>query len=209
MNTSLRKKGFTLIEMLVVIAILALLSSIIVPAVSGALRRARAMACLSNLRSLGTATYSYAVDNQGEIPFVYTPGGEGLGFAEPPWFKLLAPYVAAEVRTNISLEEGTDKTFRCPEQEGDFAISYGPSSGAFMDGYRLNISDISAPAQKVWLLDVPPGKVYFFNPALPSVSWTDPRHRNKSHALFFDGHVSALTPEEIEDSRSSLFKPTR
>jgi len=59
--------AFTLIEMLVVIAIIALLISIIVPSVNHGLMNARRTASLSNLRQIGTALNMYAVDH-GRFP---------------------------------------------------------------------------------------------------------------------------------------------
>jgi len=60
--------AFTLIEMLVVIAIIALLVSLISPAVSGAMDRAKGMRCLSNLRQLNVALLAYAADTDGLPP---------------------------------------------------------------------------------------------------------------------------------------------
>ena len=58
------KRGFTLIELLVVIAILALLMGILFPSLSSARRQAKANACLSTLKSLGTATAIYLNENR-------------------------------------------------------------------------------------------------------------------------------------------------
>lgn len=62
------RKGFTLIEMLVVIAIIGLLTSILVPVVSKALTRARRTQSMSNLRQLFTAVQMYQVDHNGRFP---------------------------------------------------------------------------------------------------------------------------------------------
>lgn len=59
--------GFTLVELLVVIGIIALLISILIPALSGAQRRARTLACQSNLRQVGIALIAYAQENNGHI----------------------------------------------------------------------------------------------------------------------------------------------
>lgn len=203
-------RGFTLIEMLVVIAIIALLVAIITPAVNRALDNSRRIACVSNLRSLGQATLAYVVDNNQKIPFIKAPSGPGSGYANPPWFNLLAPYAGAVVRSNISLESGTDRVFRCPSQRGNFAISYGPSIGAFVDGNStLNYDAVVSPSQKVWLLDVHTGFVYFFNPAIPADLWTAPRHQDRANILYFDGHVGTARPEDLEGNRPLIFQPTR
>ncbi len=54
--------GFTLIELLVVVSIIALLISILLPALSGARDAARMAACGSNLRQFGVAAFSYNID---------------------------------------------------------------------------------------------------------------------------------------------------
>lgn len=61
-------KGFTLIEMLVVISIIGLLSTLMATSVSNALTQAKATASISNLRQLGLATMNYVADHQGKFP---------------------------------------------------------------------------------------------------------------------------------------------
>ncbi|WFB34692.1 type II secretion system protein [Kiritimatiellota bacterium B12222] len=61
-------RGFTLIEMLVVIAILALLMSLILPVVKKSLAKGRAVACMSNLHQNGVAFMTYIADNRAFPP---------------------------------------------------------------------------------------------------------------------------------------------
>jgi prepilin-type N-terminal cleavage/methylation domain-containing protein len=56
------KPGFALVELLVVVAIMGILASLLLPALSGARARAQSMSCLNNQRQLGLAWVLYASD---------------------------------------------------------------------------------------------------------------------------------------------------
>ena len=71
-------RGFTLVELLVVIGIISLLVAVLMPALSKARRAARATACLSNLRQVGQTLMMYANDNKGAMPGVVWSGASGV-----------------------------------------------------------------------------------------------------------------------------------
>jgi prepilin-type N-terminal cleavage/methylation domain-containing protein len=63
------RRGFTIIEVLVVVAVIALLIGIMVPVLGHSRRMTRRTVCLSNLRQTGIAIFSYAADSNGSIPY--------------------------------------------------------------------------------------------------------------------------------------------
>jgi prepilin-type N-terminal cleavage/methylation domain-containing protein/prepilin-type processing-associated H-X9-DG protein len=85
-----RKSGFTLVELLVVIGIIALLIGILMPALNRAREQGRRAQCLSNIRQISMAFFMYTNENKGWFP---APGvfGGGLGQntvndMSPTWF---------------------------------------------------------------------------------------------------------------------------
>jgi len=68
----LHTRGFTLIELIIVIAIIGLLATIAMPEMNRVVDRAQSTACMGNLRQIGIAVTSYVADNDGKYPFIET-----------------------------------------------------------------------------------------------------------------------------------------
>lgn len=92
-----RRYGFSLIEMLVVIAIISLLMAILMPVLSQARQQAHRTACAANLRQVGIAIHLYAEAYDDTIPF----GPEGRPITGSNFYT-----VTGDVTSLLSLEDG-------------------------------------------------------------------------------------------------------
>ena len=130
------RPAFTLVEMLVVIAIIVTLIGLLLPAVMAARAVVQSTQCQSNLRQLGLAVIQYR-DQTGAYPQYraeYPPITNAYGVFRPRWQWLLAPYIGNAQDPDAILAAGTadstytdvpiaNKTLICPAQGGSDSLS--------------------------------------------------------------------------------------
>jgi prepilin-type processing-associated H-X9-DG protein len=159
--------------MLVVIAIIATLVALVLPAITAARRSAQAAGCQSNLRQLGLAVIQYR-DQTGAYPQYraeYPPITNAYGVYRPRWQWLLAPYLGGYAQnpdlivawgnadptyTSVPLD---NKALVCPAQDGGDAFSirngsYGYNFGYLGNNRTLVDGDNSTPTLRYPVKDV-------------------------------------------------------
>ena len=85
-------KKFTLIELLIVIAIIGILVSILLPSLSKAKDKAKAAVCRSNLKQIGVGYLVYSKANRGKFPIANTYTGTP-GQTRLTWDEIMVPYL--------------------------------------------------------------------------------------------------------------------
>ena len=120
--------GFTLIEMLVVIAVISVLAALLLPALSFAKEKARTVSCLNNLRQIGIAITLYAHDHEDELVPVELSTRNGAQFQEGwPTLLVKADCAVAEWSPTFYSLPASHSIFRCPSGRPE-VYTLGPTS---------------------------------------------------------------------------------
>jgi len=108
-----KKKGFTLIELMIVIAIIAILAAILVPNFLRARAQGQFTQCQSNCKNIGTALEMYSTDHSGHYP----EGSSALSLLTPDYLKIIPTCASAGTDTYTNAYSGATNpdayTFYC------------------------------------------------------------------------------------------------
>ena len=124
--------GFTLVELLVVIAVIAILAALLLPALAIAKQKAKRTQCLSNLRQLAIGANSYAVDNRD-----YVMSARDIPGSDPPLFVqvcLNPPDIASAALAGLTVQTNLPSVWTCPNRPG--LPLYEPSYPQYDIGYQ-------------------------------------------------------------------------
>ena len=212
-----RRKAFSLPELLVTIAIIAILLAILFPAIRRARQHSQRTLCASNLRQLGAAFYNYAAEQRGYLPRYASDFGDPSG---PVWVVAILPYIRVngnwqwnDLPNVLVLQCPTDPTESVPTAFvlNCFAFETAPH---WRGAGPLQVAQPKRGAEIPWLLETP--RLFntrgftsffddiFFEPAhivrhpahLPGGEFVriNPRRHvgETSNVLYLDGHVDAM-----------------
>ena len=195
------RNGFTLVEILVVVGIIALLAAISLAVFARVKNSARTTSCQSNLRQIGLAMQLYTADARGLYP----------AYSDVPpnctWVDALLPYVKS------------GEIFNCPAAPDEI---YKPGCGVsesdgtelrdFNGSYVLNVPDaartvstnrVRFPDRFIVVFDGQSSSLQFASPnegtglIAPESQPGNFRHDGRLNALFADGHVRKLAAEKV------------
>jgi prepilin-type N-terminal cleavage/methylation domain-containing protein/prepilin-type processing-associated H-X9-DG protein len=226
--------AFTLVEILVVVAILALLAAVMLPAYGRMQQNAGAVRCASNLRQISTYINHYVGDNNGRLP----AGNDTVLL----WYQRLTPYFGFNYVQTDNIQQPGLKVFVCPQSNYPrrldwkaMGLSYGMNGSPMTNSGSLQWDNnravnIPRPLSRTILLaerwcspkpdpnglntvgadnnwSVAPPYLTTPNTGVASLRL---KHVKSSNYLFFDGHIERLEPAQTypdgKDAETDLWR---
>ena len=197
-----RRRGFTLVELLMVIGIIAVLISLLLPTLNKAREQARRVKCMANLKQLTWAYLAYAQESRGRIA--------GANTGDPVADRSFHDWVATG-NTRACLTLGmlwpylkNYDVYKCPNDRINYFHTY--SINSWLDGEGpaamgdtdvcKRLSRIKYPVTTFVFIEEMDPRGWLMNsfmvPPYPATNWTDipaPMHERVGMISFADGHA--------------------
>jgi len=188
-----RRTSFTLVELLVVISIIAILASLLLPALQKTRDKGKDISCKSNLKQIGGTYFLYIQDNNDWLPTTLSEASTRI-----PWYRAILPYVDSQKGDNVAacircIPLTTCQADPSPESAWGYNIwSYGANVYLGDDRY---IAGSTLGCKKY---------NYFTSPSLTScvadnynrilstlaLNYIEYRHSNGINVVYLDGHTA-------------------
>jgi len=215
---------FTLIELLIVIAIIAILASMLLPTLSKAREKSRTISCTNNLKNIGLMFDYYTNDNQGFYPNYYA-GAPGLGVFRTWYGKMMQAGYTADIKVYFCPSDYMDTNHSLDTiLKTDYIISYGYNlcfslnydNGSKTPNSLVKTNNIKVPSKTILVVDsqwpLPAatfsgaGRYYVYPSAsTDGVAW--PYHQSAANVLWADAHVSTVKTA-VPNFPASIYFPT-
>jgi prepilin-type N-terminal cleavage/methylation domain len=199
LNPAISRRGMTKIEVLVVIALIAVLAAMLLPALAKAKRKSSHISCSSNLKQIGLSFMSWAADNDNKFPMQLsvTNGGtreliaSGNAFVH---FQVMSNEISA-TKIVTCANDGARIHADSWENLNNQNVSYFVG----VDATQNNPTNILAGDRNLTLNDTPvnPGLVSF-TPNFVA-GWTKQIHNKQGNVLFSDGSVQQVTTSRLRE----------
>lgn len=195
-----RSNGFTLVELLVVIGIIALLISILLPALNKAREAAKEVSCQSNLRQVYMAAMFYANDNKGFIHATYSPTSPW-----ETWYRALRgsvpPVALTDTSRNVYVCPSYDKTVYGIGETNYAMNGYVTWAYNGMPWMHFKYTKVRRTAEVPLFCDAQDDGNDWYAINWPSDWLGVPgkigfHHRGKANIVYFDGHCGSIRSGE-------------
>lgn len=206
---SLMCNVFTLVELLVAISIIAILASLLLPALNKAREKGKAISCMNKMKQLGLAQGNYLVDYDDIFPpWRYMPESGSIPILV--WMAMYAPYLGLPVQNGWG-DYTQSGPFGCPSQRkwrtsssGCYSISYGYNfislggsdyTATSSSSYPRKVTQVKKPSLQLCHVEgcYNNNTASYREEGRPDVQQghLSFRHDKRANTLYADGHVSA------------------